>query len=148
MGAGRPSYKPLIIAALPGTSNEIIERTGLARTTVWRVTTAMYDAEEIHIGKMEYKFGQRIATYALGPGEDAECPEREETPAQAARRERAHAKRLAAAADLLDDDKLWDTSAARADALAWADRHRTTRDPMIEALFGPAKRPAATLETV
>jgi hypothetical protein len=78
-----------------------------------------------------------MGTYTAGAGVDAPCKLKPLSEAQKSRRYRKKARK----------DETWDLRNARIRARAWADRALTHRDPMIEALFGPAKRPAATLET-
>lgn len=141
--------KQLLLDALklgPATPEVLIQRTGMGRATVWRWLGIMRDHEneadrEVHVVKWEFpkRGGNLVATYAAGPGPDVECTLVVITGAEKAERHRTKAMKSGA----------WEHRKALQRARHWADRAEKHRDPMIEALFGPAKRSASsTLEAV
>lgn len=128
--------RALILAALPGDLHDVGRTTGLAKTTVWRWLTDLHRKREIHIVKWHRADGggPYVPTYSPGPGVDAKCNLTALSQAQKSRRHRAKAEK----------DGRWEDRKARARALYWADRALKHRDPMIEALFGPARRQPET----
>lgn len=126
-----------MLAALPGDQNQVREATGLGKTTVWRWLKSLHEAGESHITGWARApgGGPFLATYAAGAGVDVVCKIK---PLSEKAKQRRHQKKAKA-------DGRWDERAARERAKYWAKRALTHRDPMIAALFGPA-RPAAKLE--
>lgn len=125
--------------ALPGNCHEVRAKTGLAKTTVWRWLTELHADGACHITGWHRteNGGPYTATYSPGPGVDVKCKIK---PYSDAVKSRRHMKKAKA-------DGRWMDRQARERAMYWADRALKVRDPMIEAFFGPAKRPTPTLET-
>lgn len=89
-------YKKQIVAEFPGTRNEIIERSGVARGTVTGWLTRMHNAEprECHIGdwrRSEGKGGIQ-PIYFSGPGDDVVCKLKPYTAKQVNKRYRKKAR--------------------------------------------------------
>lgn len=118
----------LIRDALPGDRKTLQARTGLPPTTVWKLVDQLHTAEEIHIESWEPGTGPRpdVPTYALGRAEDAPNENIGRRAAAHAARKEARALEVAASA-ALREQQLRQKRAAP-----------VRRDPMIEALFGPA----------
>jgi hypothetical protein len=128
----------LIKAALPATCDEVTAATGIPRSSTRKLVLALHAEHEVHVvgWRVPPSGGQPVATYAAGPGEDAKLVLR--TQAERARDWRK-SKPLA---EPDTDGRRWLGPAARKRELASADATAKTRDPMIEAFFGPARRAA------
>lgn len=128
---GAPTRRAVLDALKkPGNQGQVETRTKLAKTTVWRWVTELHAAGEIHIvGWRRTKGGGPfMTTYKAGAGKDKPCPIVPYTEAEKSKR--YHDRKREERAEL---------GQARAQALAWADRALQVRDPMIEAMFGPAR---------
>lgn len=125
----------LAIAEKPGNLPQLEARTKLGKTTVWRWVTDMHEAGEVHITlwTRTRDGGPFKATYSAGPGVDAPCNIKPYSEAQKSKRFYKKVK-----------EKRDELRHVRAAALANADRMSKTRDPIIEALFGPARRSTTT----
>lgn len=135
---GAPTRRAVLDALnKPGNQDQVKRRTNLSKTTVWRLVTALHAEGAIRIvGWRRTKGGGPfMATYKAGAGVDKPCPIVPYTEAEKSRR--YHARQREERAELAQ---------ARGLALAWADRATQVRDPMIEAMFGPARRQTLTLE--
>lgn len=141
---GRPNRKQDVVDELtkkPAMPGQIAKRAKLGRTTVFNWLAEMSghadpSQREAHIIKWQFSKhgGNLMATYAIGPGEHAKC---ELVPfTEAEKSERFRKKRR--------KEQAWDEK-KRAAALQLIDQTAQHRDPMIEALFGPANR--ATIGT-
>lgn len=145
---GRPNRKQAVVDELtkkPATPGQLAKRAKLGRTTVFNWLSEMSDhadpaKREAHIIKWQFpkRGGKLVATYAIGPGEHAPCELVPLTEAEKSERYRQNLRKEEA-----KDEK------ARAAALVLVDHTAGHRDPMIEALFGPARRQAdITMEAV
>lgn len=133
----RPSHRPQVEAALPGTLGDISERSGVQLSTVVRWLRIMRDAGECHIGGWERTSGTGgpiKAVYVLGPGKDAKCTLKRLSTATYSARHRAKTRKDGRREHVLAKN--------RSDY--WADRAKVQGDPLILALFGRA--PAASKE--
>src|SRR5690625_2951187 len=119
-------YRTVVLSALPATSRDIHNQTGLSRVTIWRWITDLHRAGEIHIESWVRGGtpGPWLPVYAPGEGRDARKPA-PKTDAQVSRAYRARARRSGE----------WEHRLARQRARYWAGRARA--DPMLVALASP-----------
>ncbi len=130
----RRDYRALVLAAMPGTSTELMDKTGLSRTTVWRWSNDLHAAGECHISAWTRVEGGGpfMPTYSPGPGKDVRCFLKAYTEMQKSRRFRARARR----------DGRWEDIQARQRAKYWADKAQP--DPLVALFFGMgAARPSS-----
>jgi hypothetical protein len=136
--AARAERERLILSLLPANCDQLAAATDIPPTSMWRLVREMHADGEIHVTAWALRAGggKPVATYSAGSGEDVPCvlP----TPAE---RKRERRKQRAAAVPVPAREP-WLRPQDRKRELAIADRTAKTRDPMIEALFGPAKRAA------
>lgn len=134
--ARREERKQLILDALPGNCDQVRAKTGIPRATMRRMVVDLHDQRKVHIigWKVPEGGGPAVATYAAGEGDDVPLVLR-------TRAERARDWRKSKpAGDPATEGRRWLGPTARKRLLAEADRTAKTRDPMIEAFFGPARR--------
>ncbi len=93
MKNGKRAYRDYVLSAMPGTRQEIREKTGLSVMTIHRWTTAMHQDGDVHIsGWHRPSKGLFTAIYSAGPGKDAACRLKHFTEAQKSRRYRRKMK--------------------------------------------------------
>ncbi|MEJ7807051.1 MAG: hypothetical protein WKG03_14150 [Telluria sp.] len=117
-------------AALPGTAAEIMAKSKLSRTTVWRWLKELVETGECHITPEWHRTpggGPFVPTYAAGPGVNAACKLKPFTEAQKSARYRRAARK----------DGRWEDRNAKVRARWAADHARFTKDPLLAALFKP-----------
>lgn len=122
--------KPAILAALPATQYEVIERTGLSGATVSRRLARLRSEGIVRIGswlKPPKTGGRATAVYQSGAGADKPCPYKPKP--QHVLDERSRAKRRR------NGD--WEDALAKQRAKYWANKV-PRRDPLTEAFFGKA----------
>ncbi len=122
---------PKILAAMPGTMKQFVERSGLCRTVVDRYVVALHNQNGCHISSwvVPEGGGRYGAVYTLGDGVDAQKPEPPEKPAGG--KTGKPRQRKASEFTLIE-------RRARKLGLANADVMSKTRDPLVAALFGAA----------
>jgi DNA-binding Lrp family transcriptional regulator len=128
----------LIVSALPGDVGHVVKETGIPTSTVMRRLKTLHADGKIHIQALPVRAngGKPNPVYAAGPGEDAVYQVKTNA-------EKAKERRIRKALEMpATVDRSWLRPQDRRRALAEADRTAKTRDPMIEALFGPARRAA------
>lgn len=135
------SKKDQVLAALPGSARDIIEKTGIGKMAVWNCLELLHEDREIHISEWRRKNrtdgrGRREKVFAAGRGVDATPPVAPVAPRKAPKPSTL----------LTDEEKMEKREQkavleSRARALAWADRAAAgiTVDPLQAALFGRAR---------
>lgn len=72
-----PGYKSTVAAALPGTVEKLMKKTGLSRGTVFRWIGELHKTDKAcHIKRWFRTTGRYKPYYVAGPGKDAPMPER------------------------------------------------------------------------
>jgi hypothetical protein len=127
----RNTRRDEILAALPGTSVQVGEKTGAHRNVINRWLTRLHKEGAIRITSWVRWPGGPLAVYAVGAGVDAVCTI-ERLPA--AVNYANYLKRARASGH-------WDFVKAKLRARAAAERATYTRDPLLAALFGPRPDP-------
>lgn len=127
---GRPCLAVHVLAALPGNMPELVIRSGVSKSAVFRAIQAAHEAGTVHISRWDYPVhgGRPTPYYVAGPGKDAVCRLKPQTAAVAAAKHRKRAKA----------DGRWEHRNAAVRARYWANRAREKADPMVSALFGKA----------
>lgn len=135
----KPTARPRVLAALPGTRAQIAARTGLKRTWLRELLRALRNDQQAHIGAWErLPEGERglrwIPVYYAGPGPDVPCRFRRKTAAQ----------NYAAYLRRARESGAIDTILAKKRTRYWKLKAQQQRDPLVAALFGPAvKKPSS-----
>ncbi len=130
-------YRQHILAAMPGTQSELVERTGLSVGNISRISAELHGAGKCHI--IRWRRGVRggpVAVLAAGAGVDRVCKVENYTRAEVSAR---YIKRLAKRGQL---DQLRARNAANQRSVTL----RKRGDPLINALFGKSR--AETKEVV
>lgn len=126
-------YRKQVEAALPGTSEDIVARSGVMVSTVVRWIRIMRDAGECHIigwRRTKGTGGAIKAVYAAGPGVDARCRLKRLPGALYNKRHRAK---------VAEDPERDIARLAKKKADYWTRRAKLQGDPLVSALFGRAK---------
>ncbi len=112
-------------AALPGNIEQLVEKTGLAESTIrrWLVRMRKAEPKEAHIVGWKRKCGGMAPRYAAGPGKDMKKPK--------ARSNAQYSQKWRAARKV---ERL-ELEAARAEARACADRVASTNQSWFSALI-------------
>jgi hypothetical protein len=123
------------LAVLPGTRAQIASRTGLSREGLRKRLRILRDEKQVFIGGWERlpdgEFGCHwIPVYHAGPGPDVPCRFRRKTPEQ----------NYAAFVRRARESGALDTIMAKKRARYWKIKAQQQRDPLVAALFGPAKK--------
>jgi predicted transcriptional regulator len=131
----------MIRSALPGDFDRVASATDIPTSTVCRRLKALHEDGLIHVIDWQTRpnGGKPKPIYADGPGEDA-------TYQVKSKAERAKERRIRKALEADAEPRGWVNVQARRRALEEADRTAKTRDPMIEALFGPARQSCASVD--
>lgn len=123
--------KKSIVAAMPGTQRQIIERTGLPQSSVSRLMGELREAGACHILRWRRaKLGPPMPVFIAGPGKDRPCRIEPMTSAERSARYMRKAERTG----LIDLLRAKNAAAQRAKTM------RKRGDPLVNALFG--RRPA------
>lgn len=126
-------FRRLVEEALPGTYGELIERTGLAESTVKRWIKVMRAEGKVFISAWRRCIGnpghggQFMPRFAVGENrKDRPCPFKASTSTETSTRHREKAKKTGEWAHML----------ARSNARKWARKAQQHGDPLVNALFG------------
>lgn len=129
------SKKDKVLAALPGSARDIVNRTGTGRTAVFRCLEQLHEDREIHV--IEWRRTHRVdgrgrweKVYALGKGVDVAEPQRKSAPKKTLLTEEERRERRVQREGV----------AVRKQANEWADKAAAglTVDPLMAALYGRA----------
>lgn len=130
-GSIRHSYCDVVLEAMPGTRREIEEKTGLSKTTVFRWVKELHACGWCFISTWRRPDrGPWMPRYSAGPGKDAACKLKYLTEAEKSLRFRKKARANGS----------WEDRLAQVRMRYWQRKAATRRDPIVSALFGPARR--------
>lgn len=127
-----PGYREAVKRALPGTSQDIVKKSGVMPSTVVRWLRIMRDAGECHIGSWKRTIGTGgalKAVYVRGPGADAPMPKRL---GDAEYSERYRIK-------CMNDPEKRRLRLTQRSNYYWSKKAATQGDPLINALFGKGR---------
>lgn len=127
-----PDKRKEVEAALPGTVLQLVDKTGLAESTVRRMLRRLRDDDKAHISKRLRNVGGSTPLWVAGPGEDAP-PLKPYTAAQYCRRFR---KRVRKAIKDAEAGRKPDPRYLRHVARVQTDKIAKVGDPFINAFFG------------
>lgn len=124
----------IILAAMPATVPKIAEATGMPQTSTLRIVKALYDEGKCHEGGWQRAArGLAAAIYHAGEGQDQPCRLKKFTPAQ---KDKRHRRKLKTDPALSEK---YEAKMAKDRSRYWDKKATTRRDPMIAAVFGPAR---------
>lgn len=120
-------YRQHILAAMPGTQSQLVDRTGLSQGNISRISAELHAAGKCHIARWRRGVrGGPVPVFASGEGIDRVCKVENYTRAEVCAR---YKKRL-------EKHGLMDQHRARLAANQRAVTLRKRGDPLINALFG------------
>jgi hypothetical protein len=131
MTTGRPCLKQFVLGALPGTMPELIIKSGVSKSAVFRAIRDARAAGEVRISKWQYptKGGRPMPTYVKGAGKDAKCRLKPQTTAVSSAKHRKRAMK----------DGRWELRNAAVRARYRADKARQRPQTWFSALM-PSKQ--------
>ncbi len=119
-----PSRLPEVLAALPGTIQALIKKTGMSKYSVNRYVNMLYADGKIHLGPYRRVGNWPVRYWVAGEGEDAPKP-----PASPGKTYSKRSRRKKSAMQAKDE-------AIRAEALARIAATIRRGDPLVNQLFG------------
>lgn len=133
--ATRPRPRPIILAALPGTMEQLEAATGFWRNTIWRHLKSLRADGEAHIGgwakvNMGLPGIHWVPVYHAGPGPDVPCRFRKMS------RDKIEERRQ----KRIRDTGEYELICAKKRLIYWENKARTKGDPLVNALFGASTK--------
>ena len=127
----RRANRAKVLAAMPGSRDEIVATTGLGLTTVWRWVECLVESGEAHVARYKApdKAGPAIAIYRAGPALKGPVPPKPKTASiqERSAKYRRNAQRSGA----------WEDTKKRRRDDYWLNKP-PRRDPLVAAFFGEA----------